>query len=149
MHTWCCINVIVWTETISPLLDPIHVLTVRAFLECVSVFVHVPRVSPGAEEIAPIPSYTDQRREREENRAIIAPQWANEQVGARVQDRQWWQHHPHQCIKLMNELVNSANCFPRNLSTICKITILTYLNSIVSKCLTVALQATGLPGVLV
>lgn len=59
MHTY--IHVIVWLKTISALLDAIHVLPVRACLECVRVFVHVPRVSPGAGQITPIPSYKGQR----------------------------------------------------------------------------------------
>lgn len=72
-------------------MDPIFVLPVRARSECVGVFAHEPRASLRAEQITPIPSYTDKMSGRRKQ----VHSGPNEQVAARVPDRQRWRHQTH------------------------------------------------------
>lgn len=87
-----CSNVIVWMETVSALLDPIHVSPVRACSESVRVFVHVPGVHPVAEQITPIPSYKGQGARGES--PLRAHNGPNQREAARARGRQRWQRRP-------------------------------------------------------
>lgn len=87
-----CSNVIVWTETVSALLDPIHASPVRACSESVRVFVHMPGVHPVAEQITPIPSYKGQGGRGE--RPLRAHNGPNQHEAARARGRQRWQRRP-------------------------------------------------------
>ena len=105
-------NAIVWMEN----MDPIFVLPVGACSECVGVFAHVPRASLRAEQITPIPSYTD-KMSRRRKRLQQVHSGPNEQVAARVPDKGGGSVHTNASNTWISwyhsGLVDSAGCFPR------------------------------------